>query len=351
LSIIAADRIVYPLESTPQYGELQEVAPNVLWSRMPLPGGLDHINIWLLRNDNGYAVIDTGMFTEDAVSAWQKLMADLPVDAPVRTVYATHFHPDHVGMAGWLVREGAEQFWMTQLEYMTCRIVYSQINNDGVPLEFEAFNRSAGWPEKAIGNYAQQYGSYRKRVSQPPFSYRRLAEGQTHSIGGSDWKVVVGSGHSPEHACFYSKELKLLISGDQVLPRISSNVSVTPVDPFANPMADWLGSLNKLKVEIPDDVMVLPAHQECFFGLHARIDELIESQIQVLAALLKSLHGAPKRVFDVFEVLFSRPISQENLLIFNLATGEAVACLNYLYERGEITCSVDSQGVRWYQAL
>tara|TARA_R110002095_G_scaffold209432_1_gene195965 strand:- start:1622 stop:2560 length:939 start_codon:yes stop_codon:yes gene_type:complete len=312
---------------------------------------LDHINVWLLRNDDGYAVIDTGMCTQDAEDTWRQLMVSLPDDAPIRQVFVTHFHPDHVGMAGWLVSEGAEQFWMTRLEYMTCRIVMNQSSDDDVPAEFDAFNRSAGWPESAISNYRHQYGAYRRRISQPPFAYRRLAEGQRHTIGGSDWKIVVGNGHSPEHACFYSEQLKLLISGDQVLPRISSNVSVTPMDPFANPMADWLNSLNKLKSEIPDDVMVLPAHQECFIGLHARIDELIESQKQVLAALLKSLHGAPKRAFDVFEVLFSRPISQENLLIFNLATGEAVACLNYLYERGEITCSVDSKGGRWYQAV
>ncbi len=351
LSIITAGRIAYPLERAPEIGELREVAPNVFWSRMPLPGGLDHINIWLLRNDDGYAVIDTGMYTQEAVNTWQQLMSSLPDDAPVRTVYATHFHPDHVGMAGWLVREGAEQFWMTQLEYMTCRIVYSQINEDGVPPEVDAFNRSAGWPEKVIGTYARGYGSYRKRVFQPPFSYRRLAEGQHHSIGGTDWKVVVGNGHSPEHACFYSEELKLLISGDQVLPRISSNVSVTPMDPFANPMADWLGSLKKLKAEIPDDVMVLPAHQECFIGLHARIDELIGSQTQVFTALLEALQESPKRAYDLFEVLFSRPIAEDNLLILNLATGEAVACLNYLYELGEITRSVDADGVRWYQGV
>jgi len=123
LSIITAGRIAYPLERAPEFGELREVAPNVLWSRMPLPGGLDHINIWLLRNDDGYAVIDTGMYTQEAVSTWQQIMHSLPDAAPVQTVYATHFHPDHVGMAGWLVREGAEQFWMTQLEYMTYRIV------------------------------------------------------------------------------------------------------------------------------------------------------------------------------------------------------------------------------------
>lgn len=350
MNLNAAKRLVYPLTRPPGFGELQEVAPNVLWSRLPLPGGLDHINVWLLRNDDGYAVIDTGMYTPEAVTTWQQLMADLPGNAPVRAVYATHFHPDHVGMAGWLMSQGAEQFWMTRLEYMTCRIVFSQNNDDGVPPEFDAFNRSAGWPQGAIENYTRQYGSYRKRVSQPPFSYRRLVEGQTHSLGGSDWRVVVGNGHSPEHACFYSEELKLLVSGDQVLPRISSNVSVTPMDPFANPMADWLDSLKKLRAEIPDDVMVLPAHQECFFGLHARIDELVKEQERVLGVLLESLQGSPKRALDVFDVLFSRPIPQDNLLIFNLATGEAIACLNYLYELGEITWSVDSEGGRWYQA-
>ncbi|WP_439955514.1 hypothetical protein, partial [Klebsiella pneumoniae] len=65
-----------------------------------------------------------------------------------------------------------------------------------------------------------------------------------------------------------------LISGDQVLPKISSNVSVFPTEPDGDPLTDWLNSLAKVKREVPDDVLVLPAHNEPFRGLHARLDHL-----------------------------------------------------------------------------
>lgn len=341
--------ITHPLERVPGYGELVDIAPNVFWSRIPMPGKLNHINVWLFWGGEGVSVIDTGMYTAEAESAWTSLIGQIPGHSVIDRVFVTHMHPDHVGMAGWLADLQPAQFWMTRMEYMTCRILEAQSHDDKVPEDFNSFHRSAGWPAAAIRSYRGHYGNFANRVFPLPRAYHRLEHGQSHEIGGHNWRVVVGSGHSPEHACFYCEDLKLLISGDQVLPRISSNVSVTPMEPLANPMADWLASLRRLKAEVPNDVLVLPAHQECFVGLHERIDALIAEQERSFAALREFLSEGSRRVVDLFGLLFSRSIAEDDPLIFSLATGEAQACLNYLWDSGELACSVDAQGVCWYR--
>jgi len=175
-----------------------------------------------------------------------------------------------------------------------------------------------------------------------------LRDAEEVVIGANTWRVIVGSGHSPEHACLYCSALKVLISGDQILPRISSNVSVHPTEPDADPMSNWLDSLAKLKREVPDDVLVLPAHNECFRGLHARIDALARGQETSLRRLRRSL-AEPKRVVDVFGALFARPIGDGDVPLLGMATGEAIACLNHLIQRGEATRSFDVDGVAWYR--
>jgi glyoxylase-like metal-dependent hydrolase (beta-lactamase superfamily II) len=157
---------------------------------------------------------------------------------------------------------------------------------------------------------------------------------------------VVGCGHSPEHACLYCPELKLMISGDQVLPRISSNVSVFPTEPDGDPLTDWLTSLARIKTQIPNDVLVLPAHNDPFHGLHPRLDHLIEGHERGLVRL-REMIAQPKRAVDVFRALFRRQIDEEHLL--GLATGESLAHLNCLIARGQAVRERDANGVDWYR--
>ncbi|HOW47738.1 MAG TPA: MBL fold metallo-hydrolase, partial [Rubrivivax sp.] len=274
--------LVYPFEAPPPPGASLEVAPGVLWLRMPLPLQLDHINLWAIDDGaDGWALVDTGMRTEETVAAWRRLFTQATDGRRLSRVFVTHMHPDHVGMAGWLVRKFGCRLWMTRLEYLNCRVLTADTGREA-PEDATHFYHRAGWSDGAIENYRARFGNFGKRIHALPDSYRRLRDGETIGIGGHDWRVIVGTGHSPEHACLYCPARKLLISGDQVLPRISSNVSVHPTEPDEDPMSDWLASLAKLKAQVPDDVLVLPAHNEPFRGLHARLDYLAQGQERTL---------------------------------------------------------------------
>jgi glyoxylase-like metal-dependent hydrolase (beta-lactamase superfamily II) len=218
------------------------------------------------------------------------------------------------------------------------------------PADAIEFYRRAGWAAPAIETYRTRFGNFGRHIHPLPDSFRRLHDGEEFAIGSHAWRVVVGSGHSPEHACLHCPGLEVLISGDQVLPRISSNVSVNPTEPDADPMSDWLASLAKLRREVPDDVLVLPAHNECFRGLHARIDALASGQERALQRLRKSL-AEPKRAIDVFGALFARPISVDDVPLLGMATGESVACLNHLLHRGDAAREIDADGVAWYRVV
>jgi glyoxylase-like metal-dependent hydrolase (beta-lactamase superfamily II) len=342
---LAKPALDYPFAQAPEAGKAMEVAKGVFWIRMPLPMALDHINIWALEDGDGWTIVDTGMRTEATLEAWRALFAGATDKRPLKRVIGTHMHPDHIGMSGWLTRKFHCRLWMTQLEYLNCRVLTGDTGREA-PEDAVAFYQKTGWGQGAIENYQARFGNFGKHIHALPESYRRIQDGEEIQIGDSKWRVIVGRGHSPEHACLYCPDLKLLISGDQVLPKISSNVSVHPTEPDANPMQDWLESLKKIKAEVPDDVLVLPSHNECFRGLHSRLDYLGASQERTMDRLRKTLKE-PRRAIDVFVALFGRSIDETDGGLLNLATGESMACLNYLSHRGEITRQADSDGVVW----
>ena len=340
-------QLVYPFAGPPERGHTLEVAPGVRWIRMPLPYALNHINLWALDHGEGWALVDTGVRTEDCAAAWREQFANAPDARPLTRVFVTHMHPDHVGMAGWLTRKFGVRLWMTPLEYLSCRAMVSDAGREAPPDAID-FCRRAGWGPVAIETYRTRFGNFGKHIHPLPDSFRRLDDGHELRIAANTWRVIVGTGHSPAHACLYCPALKVLMSGDQVLPRISSNVSVYPTEPDADPMRGWLESLAKIKREVPDDVLVLPAHNECFRGLHARINALASGQERSLERLRRSLQE-PKRAVDVFGALFARAIGEADVPLLGMATGESLACLNYLLHRGEVTRETDAEGVAWYR--
>jgi glyoxylase-like metal-dependent hydrolase (beta-lactamase superfamily II) len=335
----------YPFPDPPQHGEWLQVAPGVVWIRMPLPMRLDHINIWALEDGDGWTIVDTGMRYAATADVWGRLLTGRLENRPVKRVLVTHMHPDHIGMAGWLTRRFDCRLWVTRLEYLTVRMLAADSGREA-PEDAIAFYHAAGWDAAQLEVYRARFGSFGGAIYSLPDSYRRISDGEKILIGKHAWRVIVGTGHSPEHACLYCEDLGVLISGDQVLPRISSNVSVFPTEPEANPLGDWVHSLRTLKHEVPNNVLVLPSHNECFRGLHERIDYLERHHHESLDRLRDAL-STPKRVVDTFQALFGRLINGATQ--HSLATGESLAHLNYLIHRGEIEATIGKDGVRWYR--
>lgn len=345
----AGNSVRYPLAHEPQSGDgsAVEVAPGVLWLRMPLAGPLRWINVWALADGVGWTIVDTGVLSPETIEAWQSAFKTVLRNKPVTRVIVTHMHPDHCGMSGWLVERFAAPLWMSRLEYLTCRLMAADTGRNAPPEGID-FLHGAGWDSAFIEHYRTKFGFFGKQIYPLPPMYRRIVDEERIMIGTREWVVAMGNGHSPEHACLYCPEQKLLISGDQVLPRISSNVSVYPTEPEANPLHDWLTSLVRLKSRLPDDVLVLPSHNSPFLGLHSRLDALLEHHRHGLAQLLDLL-SEPQRVVDVFKVLFKRPITPD---IMHMATGEAVAHLNYLVFSKQASRERDSSGVwHWRRAV
>jgi glyoxylase-like metal-dependent hydrolase (beta-lactamase superfamily II) len=340
--------LTYPLPAEPGTGDgsAVAVAPGVLWLRMPLSPHLPWINVWAIAEEQGWSIVDTGLNTPPTVNGWQTAFTGSLGGATVNRVIVSHMHPDHCGVAGWFAERFQVRLWMSRLEYLTCRLMAGDTGQIP-PAAGIDFYRAAGWDIEAIEQYKTKFGSFGRMIHPLPASYRRMRDGECIQIGSHRWDVVVGNGHSPEHVCLYCRDLNLFISGDQVLPRISSNVSVYPTEPDANPLGDWFESLTAVKDRVADDVLVLPAHNSPFKGLHARIDELIDSHRRGLEQL-DELLSEPRRTVDVFGALFARPITSR---LLGMATGEATAHLNYLLRAGRAVNELDDDGVYWWRRV
>ena len=338
--------LTFPFADVPAPAQAIEVADGIFWVRMPLPFALNHINLWLLRDGAGWTLVDCGFGIDATLALWEQIFATLLDGKKIQRIIVTHYHPDHVGCAGWLQQRWNCEVWMTETEYLSAHAAIADGGGDSIGRATELFRRHGLTGERLESN-AVRKNNYKKGVPSLPYSFHRILEGDEISIDGKNWKVIVGRGHAPEHAMLFCAESNVLISGDQVLPKISSNVSVFPTEPAGDPLTDWLTSLARIKTQIPDDVLVLPAHNDPFHGLHARIDHLIAGHERGLARL-EQLLAEPKRAVDVFHVLFRRKIDQ---WVLGMATGESLAHLNCLIARGKVAKDTDAQGVDWYRAV
>lgn len=332
--------------SAPVPGAPVEIADGVMWVRMPVRLAIDHVNIWLLRDGDGWTVVDTGIFSPAAVDVWETLLSGPLAGRPLRRLICTHMHPDHVGMAGWVVQRTGCDFWMTRLEYLSARSVTSD-PGENFPGALSRYYRSAGFEDGLGQRVHANFQAFRDHFHPLPGSFRRIVDGESIRIGDYLWRVVVGSGHSPEHACLVCDESSLMISGDQVLEKISSNVSVMPVEPLANPLREWMDSLRRLRAGLGDELLVLPSHDLPFRGLHRRLEALLahhESRLQRLTSRL----AEPARAVDLMEFFFQRRLSES---MMHLAVGELGAHLNYLEATGAIRRRSDAQGVAWFSTV
>ena len=340
------ETIQFEFDERPVEGETMSIADDFVWLRMPLPMALNHINLWLIRDDAAWVIVDTGIDTRRSREVWRQTFDGPMGGDPASHVIATHLHPDHIGCAGWLVDEFRVDLWMTRDEYLLCRILAADTGKPA-PDEGIRFYRAAGFTTEQLEIYRKNFGMFGRYVHPLPEAYKRMADGDRIVFGASHWEIIVGRGHSPEHACLYDPDRNLLIGGDQLLPTISPNVSVWPTEPLANPLKDWFVTLDKFQSRLPEDVLVLPAHGKPFRGAHVRIDSLRREHEDRLAEML-DLCAEPRRVVDLFETIYRSAINDGNRI---MATGEAVAHLNFLCQSGDMQVQEDADHVSWYRRV
>ena len=337
--------LTYPFGGVePAPGRSMRVAPDVEWVRLGVPGPLRHVNCWMLRDDGGVALVDTGMNTAETRDAWKELARGSMADVRVTRVIGTHMHPDHIGLAGWMCAHHDAPLVMTRGEWLTARMLVADAR-DVVPAEMVAFWRAAGWSQEQVAVASERgWAGFRRIVTPLPLGFTRIRDGDRLSIGAIDWRIVTGSGHSPEHACLLDEASGVFVAGDQVLPRISPNVSLGVTEPNADPLGEWFASIAKLR-ELPAGLLVLPGHGDPFTGLHARLDAMDREHRERLDELRVFL-GEPHRAIDCFGRLFRRAIGPDML---GMATGEALAHLRRLEVEGRATRE-DRDGVWWWRA-
>ena len=333
------DRLSFPWAEAPQPGHTREVAPGVFWLRMPLPFKLDHINLYLLRHEHGWVVVDTGLNTPQSREVWEQVFTGLFDGAPVLAVIATHFHYDHCGLLGWLVDRFQCPAYMSFGEYQSMFVTPPK--GDQPNWAFNEFYRRCGLNEAQIDEFRPMLAQMSYAIDAPT-SFRRLRDNDLLSIGGRQWRVVMGAGHSPEHACLYSEDDQLLLAGDQILPRITSSVCITVIEPEANPLGEWMASLRRFR-NLPDSVLVLPAHERPFQGLHHRLSQLQQHHEAHLEALVAAL-DEPKTVLELRPVMFPSIRNSFDLL---MATGETLAHLHFLRDEGVLTRALVDEAWRF----
>jgi len=314
----------------PEFGELREVVSGVYCLKMPIPFVLDHINLWLLKDVEGWVIIDTGFYSEAAISIWQKILNTLRMEGSIHKILVTHFHPDHVGMAQWLIKQTSADFLMSQQEFMAAQTAYNPLSDEQIGLR-RTFLEQMGLSTDQVSCLLKRKSGSTENDRSIPDIYQCIEGGDELQVNGESWTLYSFSGHSPEHICLYNAQRKILIAGDQVLPAISPNISVSFTEPEADPLAGYLRSLSVLST-LDKEVLVLPAHGGVFTGLRERAKILIEGHRKDLDKVLVFCQQT-RNVKEVMEEMFGDKLSILNLF---LASGEALAHLNYLVAKGKI---------------
>ena len=348
-------QLSYPLGDTlPEPGVTLEVAPGVLWLRMGLPFALDHINLWLLRDEingpggkqQGWTIVDCGITNDATRDAWEQIFANELQGLPVLRVVVTHMHPDHMGLAHWLTERWSTpdrecRLWISATDYNVARLASGSTAGIGGKATADFMASHGLLDEESLEKIRARTNYYANMVPKIPERYRRLMNGMLLQVDGREWVCHVGYGHAPEHMSLDCAELGVLISGDMVLPRISTNVSVMDLEPEADPLTQYLDSLERMRV-IPADTLVLPSHGRPFRGLHTRIDQLKSHHDDRFADVLAACAEAPQSAADLLQVLFKRKLDLHQT---TFAMGESIAHLNALWLAGKLARRQDAHGV------
>jgi glyoxylase-like metal-dependent hydrolase (beta-lactamase superfamily II) len=332
----AVTSLAYPWSDAPAPAVAREVAPGVWWLRMPLPFALDHVNLWLCKDRYGWVQIDTGLGDPATRSFWEHHFGATLQGRPLTAVIATHYHPDHFGNAAWLAERWQCSIRMTEAEYLTAHAVAGESAGYSTDATCRLF-ASHGLSREHVTALAERGNAYARGVPELPRSHVRLIAGDEIVIGTRPWQVIAGHGHSPEHAALHCAEAKLLVSGDMLLPKISTNVSVWPVEPDGDPLRRFLDSLGRFEA-LPPDTLVLPSHGLPFVGIAARVQALREHHAARLSELERAATGSAISAAEAIPVLFRRALDVQQRLF---AMGEAIAHLNHLWHAGRLERTSD----------
>jgi len=337
--------------SLPAPGQVLDLQPGVRWLRMGLPFALDHINLWLLRDRaedgrEGWAVVDCGIDTPATREAWQQVFDQHLGGLPVLRVIVTHMHPDHIGLAHWLCERWACRLWISATDFNAARVASQATTGFGGEHAAAFFARHGLTDPESLAKVRQRGSYYASMVPQVPRQYRRLLDGQRIRIGDHDWALIAGHGHAPEHMSLYSASQGVLISGDMLLPRISTNVSVIDIEPEADPLPLYLRSIAAYRA-LPADTLVLPSHGKPFRQLHRRIEQLEQHHADRLADTLAACRAQPCSAADLLPVLFKRALDLHQT---TFAMGEALAHLHALAGTGDLTPTTTPDGVTRFSA-
>ncbi|MDX3906441.1 MAG: MBL fold metallo-hydrolase [Pigmentiphaga sp.] len=339
-------QLKYPLGDTlPAAGAAIEVAPGIRWIRMPLPFALDHINLWLMRDRfagrDGWTIVDCGVSRDEVKAHWEQVFATQLDGLPVVRVIVTHMHPDHIGLAYWLTERWSVPLQMSATDFTTAHLFVEGKAISGGERMATHFARNGMTDPASLEGVRARTRYYPQLVPRVPAHFNRILDGDTLHIGGHAWQAIAGYGHAPEHISLYCQALNVVISGDMVLPRISTNVSVTDTDPESNPLQLYLDSLDGY-AGLPADALVLPSHGRPFVGLHTRIAQQHAHHADHLERVKQACTGQARSAYDIVPVLFKRKLDLHQM---TFALGEAIAHLHMLYYQGALVRETGTDGI------
>lgn len=324
-------------DHVPKKGSVTEMRPGLLWARLPLPFRLDHINVWLLDDGDGWTVIDTGCANAEIRQVWEALLAGPMGGRPINRVVATHGHVDHLGLAGELTARFDAPFAATRGEWLWALVAHAPEIEGAVRDLARFFERHGFSADQAAGMLASRR-RFVALATPVPNAVEALRDGRVVHWGGRDWTVMVTGGHAPEHASFYCTEDRILIAGDHVLPRITPIISVYEYEPAADPLTDFLESFARFRA-LPAETMVLPSHGLPYFGLHTRLDQLERHHRERLDATWRALRE-PADVHTLAAALFPHAVTADD---FGFAFSETLAHVNHMVAGGRLR-AIDLDG-------
>ncbi len=334
--------IKFPVEIFPIDKKVLEIQTGIYWVKFLLPSMISHVNAYILEDKDGITIIDTGLSCAPCLKIWRHILSNEFKNKDIKRVIVTHHHPDHIGLMGWFKHNFNSEIWTSRSSWLMGRMLTLD-KKKVVSKETLSFWMSAGMPQEILHKKSLEPPfNFRDFVENIPLGYRRIIDNEVLIIGNNKWHVKLIDGHAPEQVILFCPDLKIFISGDQILPGISPNLSVYPTEPTANPVADYIeGCENLLKIN-DSGYLVLPGHNLPFYGLNTRIKQLVNHHRSALKRIEDFINEKPKSAYDIFLPLFKRKINNSEMV---LALGESVAHLNFLWYKNIIKKDVNKEGV------